>query len=125
MKLLLFLLALLAPVASCKTLGGSGGIAERIVNCGSDAIMERSILYIGRVNDVLSDQGISDDGARSGLVQLGIDVGQDVLGCILRDQHGKFQENVKANSSDVASRTAIKRSGAHLGELENAGWRFQ
>jgi hypothetical protein len=125
--LLVLVLVLAAPLAvpSCKTTGGAGGIGARIVDCATRAIQDKGMTYLGKVNDVIGNTGITDEAARSRLIDLGIDAGQDVLGCLLADQAPKYAEAAKSNPGDEVSKTAAARAKQRLKELEAEGWRFE
>lgn len=111
------------PVISCKTPSGTG-LVSKVVDCASRAVREKGLVYIGKVNDVLGSQSLSDPAARAKLVDLGIDAGQDVLGCLLLDQGQKFAEATAANPNDKVSQTAARRAKERVGELEAEGWQF-
>jgi hypothetical protein len=121
----LLALALVLAVPACKTTGGVGGIGARIVDCATKAIQNKGMTYLGKVNDVIGNTGITDEAARSRLIDLGIDAGQDVLGCLLADQAPKYAEAAKSNPGDEVSKTAAARAKARLKELEAEGWRFE
>jgi hypothetical protein len=114
----------LASHLGCKTTGGAG-VGARIVDCATQAIREKGLVYVGKVNTIIGSVDISDADARGRLIDLGIDAGQDVLGCLLRDQGQKFAESSAANPGDRMSATAAQRARAHLLELEGEGWRFK
>jgi hypothetical protein len=80
--------------------------------------------YLGKVNDVLGNVSLTDPAARARLIDLGIDAGQDVLGCLMADQGQKFAEATAANPNDEVSRTAARRARDRLNELEGEGWQF-
>lgn len=113
----------LVPVTACKTTSGSG-FTSKIVDCASQAVRDKGLVYLGKVNDVLGNLNISDPEARVRLINLGVDVGQDVLGCVLADQGLKFAEATAANPGDRVSQTAARRAKTRLDELEADGWRF-
>jgi hypothetical protein len=122
----LVLIAWCLPALGCKTLGGGGGgMVAHLVDCASQSIRERGLTYVGRLNDVLGNTQLSDTDARGRLIDLGIDAGQDVLGCLLRDQGAKFGESARRNPGDRVSATAARRADARLSELVAEGWRFQ
>jgi hypothetical protein len=112
-----------AGLPSCKTTG-AGGVGARVIDCAQKAIQEKGLVYVGKVNDILGNTGVSDDAARARLIDLGIDAGQDVLGCLLADQGQKFAESAAKNPADDVSHTAAKRAKTRLLELEAEGWRF-
>lgn len=122
--LLLVVLLGAAGGVSCKHFG-PGSVGARIVDCATQAIRDQGLLYVGRVNDVIGNTTIPDGEASNRLVQLGIDAGQDVLGCLLRDQAAKFGESATANPGDVVSVTAYRRANKRLEELQDDGWRFE
>jgi hypothetical protein len=119
-------LSLLA-IIGCRHLPGGtdGGAVSKIVDCAQKSIRDKGLLYVGKVNSIIGATDISDRDARSRLIDLGIDAGQDILGCLLRDQGVKFAESADANPADQMSVTAARRAKTRLGELEAEGWRFQ
>jgi hypothetical protein len=121
---LLALTLFLATLAGCKTTGGAG-LGARIVDCATKAIQNKGMTYLGKVNDVIGNTGITDEAARARLIDLGIDAGQDVLGCLLADQAPKYAEAAQSNPRDEVSKTAAARAQARLKELEAEGWRFE
>jgi hypothetical protein len=121
---LLFLVPLVAAPA-CKHFSPDSPLAQKIIDCGSKAIRERGLSYVGKVNDVLADTRLSDQQANGRLINLGLDAGQDVIGCLLFEQGARFAESAKANPGDVASARARERASARIGELEAEGYRFE
>jgi hypothetical protein len=119
------LLAALSGAPGCKTWGGGGGIGAKIVDCGQQAIREKGLVYVGKVNSIIGSTELTDQDSRARLIDLGIDIGQDVLGCLLRDQGQKFAESSAANPNDRMSAIAARRAKERLIELEDEGWRFQ
>jgi hypothetical protein len=95
------------------------------VDCAQQAIRDKGLTYVGKVNDILGNVAIDDNTAHARLIDLGIDAGTDVLGCLLRDQGQKFAEAASSNRSDAVSLTAAKRAKERIVELEADGWRFE
>lgn len=121
---LVLVLGTLSAIPACKTTG-AGGIGARIVDCATRAIQDKGMAYLGKVNDVLGNTGVTDETARARLIDLGIDAGQDVLGCLLADQAPKYAEAASHNPSDEVSKTAAARAKSRLKELQAEGWRFE
>jgi hypothetical protein len=115
----------LVGLPACKTTGGVGGIGARIVDCAQQAIRDKGLLYVGKVNSILGGTELGEDDAQARLIELGIDAGQDVLGCLLRDQGAKFAESAQANPNDRVSVTAARRANLRLRDLEAEGWQFR
>jgi hypothetical protein len=106
---------------------GSGGrdLVAKVVNCGAESIRKRGLIYLGDVNDILGNREITEGEAKSRLARLGTDAGQDVIGCLLKDQASKFAESAGANPEDTTSIRAARRAEGRLAELEQEGWRFE
>ena len=113
----------LALVPACKTTG-IGGVGAKIVDCAEKAIRDKAMTYLGKVNDILSNTGVTDQTAESRLIDLGVEAGEDVIGCLLTDQAPKFAEAAAGNPTDQVAKAAAKRSQTRLEELQSAGWRF-
>lgn len=124
-RIVLLALVALLSVPACKTPGGVGGIGARIVDCAQQAIREKGLIYVGKVNAIIGSTELTDNDARGRLVDLGIDAGQDVLGCLLRDQGQKYAESSAANPNDRMSAVAARRAKDHLEDLEREGWQFR
>lgn len=112
------------PVVACRHFQ-PGTVGGKIVDCASKAIREKGLVYLGRVNDVIGNTQLSDGEANSRLINLGVDAGQDVIGCLMADQGVKFAESARENPNDVVSATAARRAERRRAELEREGWRFE
>lgn len=124
LAIVLVLAASVAALPACKSWWTTDTLSK-IVDCGQQAIRDRGLIYVGRVNDVLGNSTLSDRDARARLVELGVDAGQDVIGCLLREQQPKFAENASRNPADRTSAVAAQRADDRLRELEADGWRFE
>ena len=98
--------------------------AGRIVECGSQAIRDKGLLYIGRVNDIIGNPNLTDRDSKVRLGELGVQAGWDVLGCLLRDQQMKFADSSRRNPNDRMSATGARRAEEKLVELEAEGWHY-
>jgi hypothetical protein len=93
-------------------------VGRKLIDCSVDSVKKRALTEIDTVNSVLADTGVDDEGARFRLVNLAVDIGQDVLSCILRDQGVKFGEAARVNPRDRISVTAARRADSYLRDNE-------
>lgn len=107
-----FLLAVVM-FAGCRV-PAPGTPGRRLVDCSVDVIKRQSINAIDPVNDIIADGGLTDSEAKSQLINLGIDIGQDVLACVLRDQGTRFAQSADANPADRKSVVAARRAQEYL-----------
>lgn len=123
MRKLLALVLLASLAGGCKS-WFTAETGARLVACGSTAVREKGLLYLGRVNDTIGNPQLTDRETSVRLGELGVEAGWDIIGCLLRDQQVKFGESARANPNDKISATAAKRADDKLRELEGDGWRF-
>jgi hypothetical protein len=119
---LLFLWAFVLSLRCGTTGPGGGGIGAKLIDCSKREIFETGVAYVGRVNKVLTSQTSDDKLARAQLIDLGVQAGEDVLACLLRDQGFKYAEASRENPNDVESATAKRRSEAFSKER---GYQFK
>jgi hypothetical protein len=110
--------------SSCQQPGGGGGIGNKLISCTTEAVSRNWPTVLPGVNTCLTDTG-PDSSVSScllGLINPAINVTEDVIACVLRDQGRKFGEMAARNENDLRSARAAHRANAFMVERE---YRFQ
>jgi len=113
------LLAIIVAMAGCRV--PPTGVVSKVIDCSTETVQKNWPTAIGPVNDCLTrDEG--EDWTRClDLVPAAVNVGVDVLACVLREQRATFADSARANPFDDRSKRAAKRADAYM---DAKGWTY-